>query len=457
MIAVWSVAALALERPNIVLISLDTTRADALSCYGVPEGPYLVNTITTPNIDALALRGIRFEHFFAHAPSTLSSHASMLTGLDPHGHAVVRNGFPLVPSHPTLAESLSAAGWETMAVVGSSALESAMGLQRGFHLYDDVVTDISGITYQASADNVVSRVFTALDHREDTEKPLFLMAHFYDPHAPYEPPEPFRSRYVDPRYTGNVRPEDPASFKAFASLVRRNAADPADISHVSNLYLGEVAFVDDQVGVLLGGLSERGILEHAIVIIVADHGETLADESMYAWSHGSNVAYEVMHVPLVVVGYGMPLAQRAVIARQAGMSSLAPTILDLVGLPPIGEGLSLAGWLRAGPALDAEGWPEHPTVPVYVEATRPRYAESADRWNNLFMHRGVWAGGYGIVSAPFLVHPSRFYEQSAPPDEGVRAILERMVFRWDKAAPEHVAGSDAPSTTRALKALGYVE
>ena len=89
----WALGATAADRPNLVLLSLDTTRADALSCYGVPPGPYRVETKTTPTLDALAESGVRFEQFFAHAPSTLSSHASMMTGLDPHGHAVARNGF----------------------------------------------------------------------------------------------------------------------------------------------------------------------------------------------------------------------------------------------------------------------------------------------------------------------------------------------------------------------------
>jgi arylsulfatase A-like enzyme len=457
--ALWAQLAQATDRPNVVWISLDTTRADALSCYGVPVGPYRVPTQTTPHLDALAQEGVRFENFYAHAPSTLSSHASMFTGLDPHGHAVVRNGFPLDPALPTLPERLAGAGWDTVAVLGSAALERSMGLDRGFRVYDDTMTNLSGIMFQRSAEEVVQSTFTVLDSRPDPAAPLFLFAHFYDPHAPYQPPEPFRSRFTDPAYTGSVDPLDVPSFRQFTQQVRRQQADPADISHVSNLYLGEVAYMDEQVGRLLAGLQQRGLLEHALVIVVADHGETLADDFLYAWSHGSNVGWEVMRVPLLVRGYGMPLAERAVLSRQAGMDGLASTVLELVGLSAegVGEGLSFASWLRAGPVRDVEGWPEHPTIPVYVEATRPRIAEQPGAWNNLYMHRGVWASGWGLVTAPFLEHPPRFYDTGVAPNEGVRELLTAMLTRWDAGAPAPAAPRDAPSTTKALKALGYVE
>ena len=127
------------DAPNIVLVTLDTTRADAISCYGVAPGPYRQDTLTTPVLDAVAADGVRFVRFMAHAPSTLSSHATLLTGLDPHGHEVVRNGYPLDPAHPSLAVRLAEQGWDTIAVLGASALERAMGLDRGFRIYDDGV------------------------------------------------------------------------------------------------------------------------------------------------------------------------------------------------------------------------------------------------------------------------------------------------------------------------------
>lgn len=451
-------ATAAQARPNVVLISLDTTRADALSCYGVPPGPYRVETQTTPVLDALAAEGARFTRFFAHAPSTLSSHTSMLTGLDPHAHAVPRNGFPVAAGLPRLPQRLADAGWDTIAVVGSAALSREMGLDLGFRVYDDDVSDKQGLMVQAPADSVVRRALAAVDGRDAGDAPLFLFAHFYDPHTPYTPPEAFAQRFTDPSYHGQVQAEG-IGFKEFATLVRHERADPADISHIAELYLAEVAYVDSQVGALLDGLRARGVLDHALVVVTADHGETLADQPMYAWSHGSNVAYEVMHVPLIVRGYGVPLAERAVIHRQAAMSGLASTIAELVGVDAagLGHGLSFASFLRPGPVRDDDGWPEAPTIPVFVEATRPRSVEATKGWNNRRMHRGVWAGGYGGFSVPFLKRAFQFYDLGRPPSERVRDALTAMVAGWDHAAPAHVEPQMSDETRAALNALGYVE
>lgn len=439
---------------NVVLISLDTTRVDALSCYGTPPGPYRVDTRTTPNIDALAAEGARFEQFFAHAPSTLSSHASMFTGYDPHGHAVVRNGFPVDPGLTTLAERLGAAGWDTIAVLGSSALEQAMGLDRGFRVYDDEVTTLAGTVYQAPADDVVRRTLAAVDARPDPALPLFLFTHFYDPHAPYDPPAEWAERFADPGST--VVPLVGPGFRDFVQRLHARQVTPEEIAYVSNRYLAEVAFVDDQIGELLSALRTRGLLERALVVIVADHGETLAEDPTYAWSHGSNVATEVMHVPLVVRGYGMPIAERTVVRRQAGMNGLAPTIERLVGLPPtLGDGLDFAELLRAGPVRDDDGWPERPTIPVFFEATRPRQWEDPVGWNNARMYRGIRVGDRAAVAAPFIRVPWQFTEGA--PDPELLALLAAMVADWDAAAPAHRTASEAPATTRALKALGYVE
>lgn len=448
---------LAVAAPNVVLISLDTTRADALSCYGVPPGPYRVETRTTPNLDALAAEGARFERFFVHAPSTLSSHASLFTGLDPHEHAVVRNGFPLDPSLPTLAERLAGRGWDTVAVLGSSALEQAMGLDRGFRVYDDEVPTLKGLMYQAPAEDVVRRTLLAVDARPEPAAPLFLFTHFYDPHAPYNPPDVWAARFADPSHTGTV-PLEGEGFRDFMTLVRTGRAAPSDLAYVANRYLAEVAYVDDQVGRLLTGLRTRGLLENTLVVVVADHGETLAESAQYAWSHGSNVAIEVMHVPLIVRGYGLPIAERAVIHRQAAMDGLAPTIEVLVGLEPtLGDGLSFADLLRAGPVRDEDGWPEHPTIPVFLEATRPRQSDDPAHWNNSRLFRGVWAGGWGASTAPFIREPYRFFDHGGLPDPEVLALLASLVAGWDAKAPGHVQGSTAPTTTRALKSLGYVE
>lgn len=448
-------SALATQPANLVLVSLDTTRADALSCYGAQHLPTQGGAQTTPVLDALAADGIRFERFYANAPSTLSSHATMLTGLDPHGHGVVRNGYPLRPL-PTLAERLAGEGYDTVAVLGAAALESAMGLDRGFRIYDDEAPSLQGLMYQDTADGVVRRALSAVDARR-ADAPLFLFVHFYDPHLPYTPPEPFVQRIADPGYRGTAAGDGPR-FKRLARTIRSGGARPDDIQRVAELYLAEVAFVDAQLGLLLDGLRQRGLLEHTLVAVVADHGETLGHDPTYAWSHGSNVAHEVMWVPLIVRGFGLPLAQRAVVQRQASMDGLAPTLELALGLEAtLGTGLPFHDLLRAGPVLDTDGWPDRPTLPVRVEATRPRQAEQADGWNNLQLHRGIWAGGWGASSAPFLHHPLTFYDHGALPHPDVLEDLRLLLERWDADAPEHVEADMAPATRRALQALGYLE
>ncbi|MEZ4240074.1 MAG: sulfatase [Myxococcota bacterium] len=452
-----AVAAALAAPPNVVLITLDTTRADALSCYGIPPGPYRHDPVTTPHLDALAAEGARFAHFFAQAPSTLSSHASLLTGLDPHGHGIVRNGFPLPADLHTLPERLRDAGYDTIAAVGSAALEASMGLDRGFRVYDDHLPDDRGRMIQAPADDVVARALAAVDARPDPAAPLLLWAHFYDPHSPYTPPPAFAARTRDPAWARAIDTTG-ADFVAFAQAVRHGRAAPQDIEQVASLYLAEVAFVDEQVQVLLDALRGRGLLDHTLVVVVGDHGETLADDPVYAWSHGSNTALEVMHVPLIVRGYGLPIAQRAVIERQAGASHLAPTIEALVGLEPsLGAAVGFEELLRAGPVRDEDGWPERPTLPVFVEATRPRLAEADDGWNNRFMHRGVFAGGYGAFRVPFLDWPTAPYEWGPLPDADVLDLLQELVADWDAHAPAHSDAPVAPRTEAALKALGYTE
>ncbi len=435
---------------------MDTTRADALTCYQQPAQPAHHGHHRTPRLDALAASGIRFERFFATAPSTLSSHATMLSGVDQHTHAVVRNGFPLSPELPTLPKRLHQAGYDTIAVLGAAALESAMGLGRGFRVYDDDLSSLRGIMYQDPADVVVERTLRHVDARPDDSAPLFLMVHFYDPHAPYAPPKRHLERVVDPDYTGRVSGNERV-FAIFSRHARQGLATNADLEHASAMYLAEVAFMDEQIGRLLDALSERGVLDHALVVVVADHGETLSDDLAYAYSHGSNVSYEAMWVPLIVRGFGLPLAESAVVKRQASMTGLAPTIERALGLDATLGTTDFYDLWRAGPVDDVDGWPSRPTHPVFMEATRPRHAEVDDDWNNLRMPRAVLAGGWGAHAEPFLDRPLAFYELGLVPHEKMLETLGALLQRWDVQSPGYVEGDMAPATREALEALGYLE
>lgn len=442
--------------PNLVLVSMDTTRADALGCYGGLPG--FEGQQVTPNLDAIAAEGVRFERFWTHAPTTLSSHTTMMSGLDPHGHAVVRNGFPVLPETRTLAQRLAEVGYDTLAVVGASALERAMGLDRGFRVYDDETLEHFGPAFQRRAEHVVGRTFELLDAREPADRPLFLFVHLYDPHTPYDAPEPFRDRYTDPAYAGPYR-DEAAPKQGLRQQLARGQADPAHGRFLDGRYLGEVAYMDAWIGQLVEGLGARGLLDEAVLVLTADHGENLSDFPQMAWSHGSDVGLGVMRVPLIVRGYGVPMAERAVVQRQAAMSGLAPTLEIALGLEPtLGDGLHFWDLLRPGPVLDVDGWPERPTIPAFLEATRPRQLEPPDGWNNLAFFRGVQAGGWGAYAAPCYDLPWTFYDGFTRPDEpAILPFLEGMMAAWDQAAPPRREAEMAPATKQALQALGYLE
>jgi choline-sulfatase len=262
-------------RPSILLVTLDTTRADAIG----PEA----KGIQTPAFDALAARGRRFRQAYAAAPETLPSHASLMTGLYPAGHAIHENGRVLGAQHAVLAERLRDAGYGTAAFVSSFVLARRFGLARGFDAYDDALPSDGA---ERSAAETTDR---ALAHLQGASaQPLFLWVHYFDPHAPYAPAEPHRSR------------------------------------HAAKPYLGEVAAMDEQLGRLLGAFERKGPVA---IVVVADHGEGLGDHGES--QHGNLLYQSTMHVPLVVVGHGV---DTGVVDTPVSTRHVFHTVLDLAGL-----------------------------------------------------------------------------------------------------------------------------
>lgn len=308
-------------RPDIILITLDTTRADALGCYGRTGDP-------TPNLDALARSGLRFTHARTVAPLTLPAHASMLTGLYPPRHTVRDNGQAVLPeSARTAAEALEDAGYETAGFVSAAVLDEPWGIAQGFQYFDAPQDAGDGGAHvgERSGNELIDRTLAWLPTR-DAKRPLFLWVHLFDPHAPYEPPA--------------------------QALARAGG----------NAYLGEVVETDRQVGRLLDGLRAAVSLESAAILVVADHGEALGQ-------HGepthSALCYEpTMHVPLIV---RLPGSRQAGTTSDATVSvtDIFPTVLQLAGeaIPERLDGRSLllqaensrcvyfesySGWLNHG-------------------------------------------------------------------------------------------------------------
>ena len=270
-------------RPWILLVTLDTTRADAIG----PEAA----RVETPAFGALARRGTLFRQAYATAPETLPAHASILTGLLPAGHGVHENARTLPAQHPLLAERLRLAGYRTAAFVSSFVLARRYGLARGFDVYDDELPS-GGVERTAAETTDRALAFLA----EAEAQPLLLWVHYYDPHHPYSPPEPFRTRYA------------------------------------SDAYLGEVAAMDEQLGRLVQAF-ERRAAGRAAVVVAGDHGEGLGDHGES--QHGKLLYQATMRVPLVAVGPGFPpgVSDAPVSARR-----VFHTVLDWAGQEP---GLSL--------------------------------------------------------------------------------------------------------------------
>ena len=315
----WSSMRLTVVPAGIVVITLDTIRADRLSAYGF-------RSASQPALDRLAREGVVFDQAISVAPLTLPAHTSLFTGLFPPGHGVRDNISP--PAHPDLvmlAEVLREQGYRTGAFTGSIVLGQDRGLAQGFEHYTDSERSTLGGDWQRGiqrrADVVVADAIDWLDAVAGSR--FFLWTHFYDPHRPYDPPEPYRSEYPDP-------------------------------------YLGEIAFVDSQIGRLLESLDRRGRLTGTLVVVAGDHGESLGDHGER--DHGIFVYDAVLRVPLIMAGPGLEPAR---VASTVRLVDVMPTVLDLVGRPiPAMDGVSLVDLMRGGP--------RGPGRDVYAESFYPR-------------------------------------------------------------------------------------
>ena len=403
---------------NVLLVTIDTLRADRVGAFGGPPG-------LTPAFDRLAAAGVRFEAAWAAAPLTLPSHASLMTALDPPHHGLRANGVGRLPDGiATLASAMAASGWRTAAFVGAFVLDHRFGLDRGFATYDDEIPKVpgrrSGLEAERPGRVVVDRALAWLEAErhsrpgEPAPPPFFLWVHLYDPHAPYEPPEPYRSRYAG-------RPYD-----------------------------GEVAEADAQLGRLLDALDRLGLAAGTIVAVAADHGEALGDHGEP--THGLLLYEPTLHVPAALRAPG--LAPRR-ISEPVGLVDLGRTLAGLAGVswprPPEGgpapDGRDLSADLRAGRTPVR--------VDLYAETEYPRLFG----WSPLAASR---RGPLKYIRAP----RPELYDLVADPGEtrdlsgdrrreaaGLAVSLEavRSSARQAAAAP----GSDAEARAR-LASLGYV-
>jgi arylsulfatase A-like enzyme len=323
----------------VVLVSIDTLRADRLPAYGYPG-------VATPAIERLRRDAILFENAYTHSPLTLPSHASLLSGLLPSEHGVRNNiGYRLEARHETLAGVLRARGYATGAAVSAFVLRRATGLDSGFEAYDEVVTAAGAKAVGEVQRDGRATVARALEWlRGVPRRPFFLFVHLYEPHTPWTPPEPERARYG-------------ASYE------------------------GEIAAADAALGVLLDGLRAAGRYDEALVVLVSDHGEGLSDHGEP--EHGILLYREALHVPLLVK---LPRSEHGGTrqAEPAGLRDVVPTLAAALGVP--------APRAARGRDLLAPGGA--PSASVYSETYYPRIHLG---WSEL---RSLTDARYHLIDGP---------------------------------------------------------
>ncbi len=394
---------------NVVLITIDTLRADHVGCYGYQR-------VKTPNIDSLAAEGARFERAFSVVPVTLPSHTTMLTGTYPMLSGMHDfSGNKLSSQQPTLASVLREAGYVTGAVVGSAVLDSRFGLNRGFDFYYDHFDfsrlDEANLDEMERPGNVVADV--ALDWLgQNAQKKFFLWMHLYDPHYPYRPPEPYAHEYADHPYDG------------------------------------EIAFADEQVGRLVRFLKEKNLYRNTLIIVSGDHGESLGEHGEK--THGFFIYNATMRVPLIIRLPGNT-APRTV-ADPVSLVDLMPTVLAALGMeiPSPVQGKSLV------PAIREDKGDRNRSL--YGETYLPRLHFD---WSEL---RGTENTKYHFIDAP----RPELYDLTKDPGElhnlfaEKKAVAEEMRVKLAGLIREYSAGKEMaektgldPAMMERLKALGY--
>lgn len=381
------------EKVNVLLITLDTLRADHLGCYGN-------NTVQTPNIDKLAAQGILFENAFASVSTTLPSHSTVMTGLYPHQHGVRDNGVYFLPDEQvTLGEILTDEGYATGAFVSAFVLDNRFGIDQGFDTFDDEMENplvaakeegdenLPGYSqwwketwarpYQRAGGRTVDRAIEWIREQDEGE-PLFCWVHLFDPHMPYAPPEGWRDS-LSPDYDG---PMDGTMDTVMAEAEKLGGGiRDEDLARMIELYKAEVAYTDHEVGRLLGAIDEMGLRGRTLVILTADHGEGFGEHRGICFEHATSVYDEVLRVPLIVSapvvapeGAAADAPATASVGGERGARSrytaslvdVLPTALDFAGVrAPAGI---------AGVSLRRKAAADDPERTVYFEALCSRQA-----------------------------------------------------------------------------------
>lgn len=397
-------------RPNVVVITIDTLRADRIGAYGYAKA-------RTPNIDGLAASGVRFEKAYSPVPITLPSHASLMTGTYPMRTGMHDfSGNKLDPALPTLATLLKAQGYSTGAVVGAAVLDRRFGLNQGFDFYYDnfdfnrmLETNLDAMERPGSV--VVDQALGWL--RKNSTRRFFLWVHLYDPHHPYNPPAPYNTQFKD------------------------------------DLYNGEIAYTDVQIGRLLGYLRRAGLASNTLIVLAGDHGEGLGEHGEK--THGFFIYNSTLHVPLLMKLPGSGAVAKKVVADNVSLVDVLPTVLDALRMPVPAhvQGRNLMPLIK-GKSEDESH--------LYAESYLPRLHFN---WSEL---RGIQAGSYRLIDGP----KPELYDLSKDPGElqnlveqkpalamELRTQLANVIQKYSAGGETAQKTSLDPAMAERLQALGY--
>jgi len=395
---------------NVILITIDTVRADHVGCYGAKN-------VETPTLDSLARDGVAFERAISQVPLTWPSHTVILTGTYPFQNGVQDfTGTPLEPRFRSVAQAFKDHGYRTGAVVSSFVLDRSWGLARGFDFYDDAFSpeqfknrDLGLV--ERSAGESVTRALTWL--QKNPQRPFFFWLHLYDPHSPYDPPEPYRSQFRD------------------------------------RLYDGEITYADHEIGRLVDWLRRTQQYDRSLIVMLSDHGESLGEHGEQ--EHGFFVYNSTLHIPLIVKPAAGSGIKRGQVARPVETTSVAPTLLKLAGIKdePLEKQFASMGLFT-----DSDNG-----TTAYSETF---YPFSSFGWSPL---RSLETGKYHYIDAPI----PELYDLKSDPTEtkniaaqqsATVAVLKGKLLEvsGDRPFKPTQAGSSHldPDAAEKLRALGYV-
>jgi len=396
------------SRLNVMLVTLDTTRADRLGCYGYQKAK-------TPHLDSLASKGVQFMNTYCQVPLTTPSHCSILTGTYPIYHQVRNNGtYTLRSEITTLAEVLKGRGFETAAFVGSFTVDSRFGLDQGFDVYDDSFAEgqaFKPLNSERKADKVFEVFSCWLD--KDHSGQFFCWVHFYDPHLPYDPPSPYKEEFAD------------------------------------NPYDGEIAYMDDYIGKAVEKLREKNILGNTLLILAGDHGEAFGEK--VEAGHGIFLYEGTMRVPFILYAENH-LPQGTIVKPRVRLIDLMPTVLDMLNIPADNDiqGISLLPFIEGK---------KKESLSSYIETYFPRENYG---WSELV---GLLSGDWKYIRAPkeelynLKTDPQElrnFIDEEKKIAQEKRAMLEETIARNSSVLQSGKREMTAEEKKR-LRSLGYVD